>query len=100
MRYQCVVVAACGMLLISTALQAQVQVPPAPWRGAGATPCVGSEGGVNQCPPAPRVTAIRAGRLFDSKSGRILTRQVVVCRASASPRSDPRAKSIFPPARK
>jgi imidazolonepropionase-like amidohydrolase len=66
------------MLLISTALQAQVQVPPAPWRGAGATPCVGSEGGVYQCPPAPRVIAIRAGRLFDSKSGRILTRQLVV----------------------
>src|SRR5258706_10681605 len=78
MRYQCVCAAACGMLLISTALQAQVQVPPAPWRGAGATPCVGSEGGVYQCPPAPRVMAIRAGRLFDSKSGRILTRQVVV----------------------
>jgi len=78
MRYQCVVAAACGMLLVSTALQAQVQVPPAPWRGAGATPCVGSEGGAYQCPPAPRVTAIRAGRLFDSKSGRILTRQVVV----------------------
>src|SRR5207248_7062206 len=35
-------------------------------------------GGIYQCPPAPRVIAIRAGRLFDSKAGRMLTRQTVV----------------------
>jgi hypothetical protein len=28
---------------------------------------VGSDGGVHQCPPTLRVTAVRAGRLFDSK---------------------------------
>lgn len=78
MRYQSILAAAFGLFLISTTLWAQLQVPPAPWRGAGATPCVGSEGGVYQCPPAARVIAIRAGRLFDSKSGQILTRQVVV----------------------
>src|SRR5258705_9632141 len=67
-----------GILLSAAAMQAQVQVPPAPWRGAGTTPCVGSDGGVYQCSPAPRVIAIRAGRMFDSKSGQILTRQVIV----------------------
>lgn len=57
---------------------AQPQRPAAPWRGAGPTPCVGADGGVFQCPPAARVIAIRAGRLFDSKAGQMLTKQVVV----------------------
>jgi imidazolonepropionase-like amidohydrolase len=40
---------------------------------------VGPEGGTLQCPPAAtRITAIRAGRLFDSASGKILTRQIVL----------------------
>jgi imidazolonepropionase-like amidohydrolase len=39
---------------------------------------VGSDGGVFQCPPAARVIAIRAGRLFDSKKGQMLTGQVVI----------------------
>ena len=34
--------------------------------------------GVYQCPPAPRVTAVRAGRLFESNTGRMLARQVVI----------------------
>src|SRR5262249_204322 len=50
----------------------------APWRGAGPTPCVGSDGGVFRCAPASRPIAIRAGRLFDSKTGQMLTRQVVL----------------------
>jgi imidazolonepropionase-like amidohydrolase len=65
-------------LLLGAALHAQVQPPPAPWRGAGPTPCAGPDGGVFQCPPAPRSIAIRAGRLFDSPSGRMLTRQVII----------------------
>jgi imidazolonepropionase-like amidohydrolase len=52
--------------------------PPAPWRGAGPTPCVGADGGIFSCPPAPKTIAIRAGHLFDSKSGQVLTNQVVV----------------------
>src|SRR5437667_4266190 len=60
------------------ALWAQVQPPPAPWRGAGPTPCVGSDGGVIQCAPSAQVIAVRAGRLFDSKSGQMLTKQVVL----------------------
>jgi imidazolonepropionase-like amidohydrolase len=64
--------------VLGTILSAQVQPPPAPWRGAGPTPCVGSDGGVLQCPPAPRVIAIRAGRMFNSRTGQMLTKQVVV----------------------
>ena len=63
---------------LGTALTAQVQPPPAPWRGAGPTPFVGSDGGILQFPPAARVIAIRAGRMFNSKTGQILTKQVVV----------------------
>ena len=67
-----------GVLLSAGALWAQVQAPPAPWRGAGPVPCVGVDGGVVKCPPAPRVIAVRAGRLFDSKAGQMLTKQVVL----------------------
>ena len=66
------------IFLTALALCGQVQPPPAPWRGAGSTPCVGSDGGVYPCPPPPRTFAIRAGRLFDSKTGQILTKQVVI----------------------
>jgi imidazolonepropionase-like amidohydrolase len=64
--------------LFAGALWSQVQPPPAPWKGAGPTPCVGSDGGVKQCAPAARTIAIRAGRLFDSKAGKLLTKQVIV----------------------
>src|SRR5436190_15341526 len=69
-----------GILLgaATTQAQVQVQIPPAPWRGAGTPPCVMSDGGVYQCPTAPRVVAVRAGRLFDSNTGRMLTRQAVI----------------------
>jgi len=50
----------------------------APWRGAGVQPCFGSDGGTYQCSPSGQVTAIRAGRLFDSKSGRLLANQVIL----------------------
>src|SRR6202790_1924916 len=63
---------------LGTLLSAQVQPPPAPWRGAGPTPCVGSDGGVFQCPPPARVIAVRAGRMFNSKTGQMLTKQVVI----------------------
>jgi len=67
-----------GTLFLATSVCAQLAVPPSPWRGAGPTPCVGSDGGVQQCAPAARTIAIRAGRLFDSKTGRMLSKQVVV----------------------
>jgi imidazolonepropionase-like amidohydrolase len=77
MRYRLVVVA-CGLLLSAIVLRAQVQPPATPWRGAGPTPCRGSDGGVYKCPAAPQVVAVRAGHLFDSKAGTMLTKQVVL----------------------
>jgi imidazolonepropionase-like amidohydrolase len=64
--------------LVPILIHAQAGGPGAPWRGAGPQPCYGSDGGVQQCAPAPRLIAVRAGRLFDSKAGRILTDQVVL----------------------
>ena len=55
--------AALGMALSATMQWAQPPKPATNWRGAGPTPCVGSDGGVSQCPPAPRVAAVRAGRV-------------------------------------
>jgi imidazolonepropionase-like amidohydrolase len=78
MRYSSVQLTVFGMLLSAATLWAQGQAPAAPWRGAGATPCVGTDGGVYQCPPARRAIAVRAGRLFDSNTGQMLTKQVVL----------------------
>jgi imidazolonepropionase-like amidohydrolase len=66
------------LLLSAAALSAQPQAPPAPWRGAGATPCVGSDGGIHQCPPAAGTVVIHAGRLFNSNTGQMLAKQVVL----------------------
>src|SRR6478609_7535665 len=77
MRNTSTFTAAVGMFLSATLL-AQVQAPPAPWRGAGPTPCTGTDGGIYKCVPAPGTTAVKAGRLFDSKTGQVLTRQVVI----------------------
>jgi imidazolonepropionase-like amidohydrolase len=70
----------CGLSALSA--QAPSTPPraraPEPWRFAGARPCVGPEGATTQCPAAPRAMAVRAGRLFDSVSGRMLTKQVVL----------------------
>jgi imidazolonepropionase-like amidohydrolase len=72
------VVTVFACLLHASALHAQVQPPPAPWRGAGPTPCVGSDRGIFQCPGPLGTVAIRAGRLFDSKAGRLVVDQVIV----------------------
>jgi imidazolonepropionase-like amidohydrolase len=76
--------AALGVLAIpifATALLAQEPGGPgAPWRGAGTQPCFGPDGGTFQCRPAPGVTAVRAGRVFDSKSGQLLTDQIILLR--------------------
>jgi imidazolonepropionase-like amidohydrolase len=77
-----------GIIFATTgpALLGQAPVPPgtpapqlrANWRMAGNTPCVGPWGGIFECPPAPTTVAIRAGRLFDSITGQMLTKQVVI----------------------
>jgi imidazolonepropionase-like amidohydrolase len=68
-------------------LQAQAPPPPAtptrplapePWRRSGPRPCVRPGSGFAQCQAAPGVTAVRAGRLFDSEAGRMLTNQVIL----------------------
>jgi imidazolonepropionase-like amidohydrolase len=65
-------------LLACLPLAAQPQHPSTPWRGAGPAPCVGSDGGIYQCPELTPLTAIRAGHLFDSKAGRMIAQQVVI----------------------
>ena len=60
------------------ALGAQPKPLTTPWRGAGPTPCVGSDGGILPCPPPLGRIAVRAGHLFDSKSGRMLANQIVL----------------------
>src|SRR5690242_16013441 len=72
-------IGALGLLTFATTLSAQEPGGPgAPWRGAGAPPCFGSDGGSFQCRPASGVTAVRAGRLFDSRSGELKATQVVL----------------------
>jgi imidazolonepropionase-like amidohydrolase len=84
-------------LILSAFLLAATAFPQtAPWRGAGPTPCQGSDGGYRQCPPAPRTIAIRAGRLFDSKSGRMLTRQVILISGDRITSAGPEATVKIP----
>ena len=90
------VLAVFGILLGAATLGAQLAPPPAPWRGAGPPPCVGSDGGVYQCPPAPRAIAIRAGRLFDSKTGQMLTKQVVLLSGERITEVGPEAQVKIP----
>ena len=91
------VLAVFGILLGAATLGAQLAPPPAPWRGAGPPPCVGPEGGFFQCPPAPRALAVRAGRLFDSKTGQMLTKQVVLLSGERITDVGPSPRSRFLP---
>ena len=86
-RWNVALSAIVGTLLVPNLMYGQVLGPPetpAPtlrpgtWRMAGNTPCVGPYGGIYECPPAPTTVAIRAGRLFDSITGQMLTNQVVL----------------------
>jgi len=85
-----------ALLTIAITLIAQVQPPPAPWRGAGATPCVGSDGGVFKCAPTAQTIVVRAGRLFDSKTGQMLTRQVVILQGERITDVGPEAQIKIP----
>jgi imidazolonepropionase-like amidohydrolase len=96
MRCKNLLVAAFGILLSATALCAQGQHPSAPWRGAGPTPCVGSDGGVELCPPAPREIAIRAGHMFESKTGQMLADQVVLLNGERITAVGPEAQIKIP----
>jgi imidazolonepropionase-like amidohydrolase len=96
MRYQDLIAISCGILLGATTLCAQVQPPPAPWRGAGPVPCVGSDGGIYKCAPPAQVVAVRAGRLFDSKTGTMLTKQVVLLSGERITEVGPEAEVKIP----
>jgi len=72
---------ALGLIGAATFAAAQEMAPGAPWRGAGPQSCFGSDGGTHQCSPTRGTVAIRAGRLFDSIAGRLLTDQVVLINA-------------------
>ncbi len=67
-----------GASALATTLYAQEGGGGGPWRGAGPTPCRLSDGAANKCPPAPQVMAIRAGQLFDSKTGEMRPKQLIV----------------------
>jgi imidazolonepropionase-like amidohydrolase len=94
MRGKRALTAAFGVLLVAIPLRAQT--PQTAWRGAGAPPCVGSDGGVYRCPPAPAVVAVRAGRLFDSHTGRMLTKQVVLLLGERITEVGPEARARIP----
>jgi imidazolonepropionase-like amidohydrolase len=96
MQYKSVITTAFVILLGATTLWAQVQAPPAPWRGAGPTPCVGSDGGIYECRSAPQVVAVRAGRLFDSRNGTMLTMQVVLLAGERITEVGPEAQVKIP----
>ena len=97
MRGKAALMAALSLLMMA-ALWAQggPAAPPAPWRGAGPTPCVGADGGILACPSAPRVIAIRAGRFLDTKTGRMLTRQVIVTNGERIAEVGPEAQVKIP----
>jgi imidazolonepropionase-like amidohydrolase len=95
MRRRFVLRAALGIisgLIISPGLWAQVsnsahppetptpQVRPGTYRGAGGSnaSCMNSWNSNYVCPPAPTTVAIRAGRMFDSLTGKMLNKQVLL----------------------
>jgi imidazolonepropionase-like amidohydrolase len=92
-----------GALPGSTSLAAQApatpapQLAPAPWRFAGARPCVRPDGGALQCPPAGGTRAIRAGRLFDSISGQMLTKQIILVAGERITEVGPDGQVRIPP---
>jgi imidazolonepropionase-like amidohydrolase len=78
------------------AVHAQAGGPGTPWRGAGPQPCFGIDAAAIQCAaPAPTI-AIRAGRLFDSNAGRLLTDQIVVIRGDRITATGPSATTPIP----
>jgi imidazolonepropionase-like amidohydrolase len=97
-RVMAVALGLLGASMLSGALHAQgAGGPGAPWRGAGPQPCFGPDGGAFQCPPAPQVIAVHAGRLVDVKNGQMLTRQVILIQGERISEVGPEAQVKIPP---
>jgi imidazolonepropionase-like amidohydrolase len=77
-----------GAMLFAAYLCAQPPQAQAPWRGVGAGPVP---------PSPPQVLAVRAGRLFDSKTGQMLTKQVVLLLGERITYVGPEAQIKIPP---
>jgi imidazolonepropionase-like amidohydrolase len=94
-----------GIALAPAAIYAQLPVPPetpanpvrpGTWRMAGNTPCVGPWGGIYECPPAHGTVAIRAGRLFDSITGQMLAKQIILVTGERITEVGPEGKVSIP----
>ncbi len=105
-RWKAVLSAIVGTLLVPVLMYGQVPIPPetpaptvrpGPWRMAGNTPCVGPFDGIYECPPASTTVAIRAGRLFDSITGQMLTKQVVLVHGQRITDVGPEGSVTIPP---
>jgi imidazolonepropionase-like amidohydrolase len=73
------VLAVLSMVTLAAAVWAQAPRGQAPWRGVGPQPCTGpADFGFYKCAGPPQIVAVRAGRLFNSKTGQMLTNQVVL----------------------
>ena len=89
---------------VVVALDAQAPPPstqarplaPEPWRRTGARPCVRPGSGFAQCAAPLGVTAVRAGRLFDSEGGRMLTNQVILINGERITAVGPEAQTKIP----
>src|SRR5215471_8688519 len=84
------------LFLSATTILAQPKPVTTPWRGAGPQPCVGRDGGVLPCPQPPRAIAIRAGRLFNSRAGQMLLKQVVLASGERIIEVGPEEKTKIP----
>src|SRR5260370_15959644 len=100
MRYTSALMAATlGMLgatALATALCAQEGGAGKPWRGAGRPPCCAPEGSTIKCVPAPGTVAIRAGQFFDSKTGQMASRQIVLMQGERITEVGPEAQIKIP----
>jgi imidazolonepropionase-like amidohydrolase len=75
----CIAAVMCAVVISAQAPSTTARKPvTGPWRFIGPAPCLNPEGSVVPCPPAERSVAVRAGRLFDSVTGQLLTKQVVL----------------------
>ena len=86
------------LVLVAAPLFPQLAPSTAPWRGAGSTPCVLPDGGFYKCPSPPRLIAIRAGRLLDTNSGRLLLNQIILIEGERITSVSPAGSARIPPA--